>query len=93
MSRSAGLQNSTSLAGWGKLGKKYRPKPITAMIGKAEAKVTTPKPPAAPPSPPCEATREMPMPRANTSGTVTGPVVTPPQSHASPVRCTRLGSK
>ena len=62
-------------------------------MGKADARVTTPKPPAAPPGPPSDATREMPMPRASTSGTVTGPVVTAPQSQASPVSCTRLGSK
>jgi hypothetical protein len=45
--------------------------------------VTIPKP-EPPPSPP-ETTLDTPIPRARTSGTVTGPVVTAPQSYARPM--------
>jgi len=55
----------------------------TEIIGNKEARVTTPNPDDPEPDEPT--TRQMPMPRARTRGTVTGPVVTAPQSHASPV--------
>lgn len=55
------------------------------MMGKSEARVTIPNPWSFDsPLPTAEAT---PMPSASTSGTVTGPVVTAPQSQATPMIC------
>ena len=54
----------------------------TASIGKSEAIVTTPKPDRD--EPPFPAALAIPIPRDRTRGTVTGPVVTAPQSQASP---------
>ena len=62
----------------------------TAKIGKREAIVTTPKPDKE--DPPFPAALAIPMPSDSTKGTVTGPVVTAPQSHASPKTLLRLGS-
>ena len=54
----------------------------TANIGNKEAKVTTPKPESD--EFPFPAAFAIPIPSDNTNGTVTGPVVTAPQSHAKP---------
>ena len=54
----------------------------TAIIGKIDAKVTTPNPDNDESPFPAEAA--IPIPRDKTKGTVTGPVVTAPQSHARP---------
>ena len=62
----------------------------TARIGKSEAIVTTPNPDSDPPPYPAELA--IPIPRARTNGTVTGPVVTAPQSQASPRMLRKLGS-
>jgi hypothetical protein len=56
-----------------------KPESRTARMGKTEAMVTTPKASATP------ARWPMPRPAAMTSGTVMGPVVTPPQSQAMAV--------
>ena len=58
--------------------------------GKSEAIVTTPSPDSDPPPFPAELA--IPIPRARTNGTVTGPVVTAPQSQASPKMLRKLGS-
>ena len=52
------------------------------MIGKSEAIVTTPNPESE--ESPFPADAAIPIPNERTSGTVTGPVVTAPQSHAKP---------
>ena len=62
----------------------------TARIGNKDAIVTTPKPDRE--ESPLPAAFAIPMPKDNTSGTVTGPVVTAPQSHASPSMLFKLGS-
>ena len=54
----------------------------TAIIGNKEAIVTTPKPESEESPLPAEAA--IPIPKDNTRGTVTGPVVTAPQSQAKP---------
>jgi len=66
------------------------PKLNTATIGKMEAKVTMPKPDNWPLLLPPELAT--PMPSANTRGTVTGPVVTAPQSQAKPTMVASSGS-
>ena len=60
-------------------------------MGNREASVTTPKPVLL--DPPVETIRQTPIPRAKTSGTVTGPVVTAPQSHAKPSTCCKRASE
>ena len=62
----------------------------TAKIGNKDAIVTTPKPDSE--EVPLPAALAIPIPRDNTSGTVTGPVVTAPQSHARPSMLRKLGS-
>ena len=62
----------------------------TAKIGKSDAIVTTPNPDSE--EPPLPAALAIPIPRDRTRGTVTGPVVTAPQSQASPRMLLRLGS-
>ena len=59
--------------------------------GSADASVTTPRPPAG--SSPRPARRETPTPSAISNGTVTGPVVTPPESHARPMMAAVRGSR
>ena len=54
----------------------------TANMGNREANVTTPKPESD--EFPFPAAFAIPIPSDNTNGTVTGPVVTAPQSHAKP---------
>ena len=54
----------------------------TVKTGIKEASVTIPNP--ANPEFVFDTILDTPMPRATTSGTVTGPVVIPPESHASP---------
>ena len=63
----------------------------TANMGNKEAKVTTPKPESD--EFPFPAAFAIPIPSDNTNGTVTGPVVTAPQSHAKPIMVTKSGSK
>ena len=59
-------------------------------MGKRDARVTIPNPESdESPLPPDAA---IPIPRASTRGTVTGPVVTAPQSQASPRILARSGS-
>ena len=65
------------------------PVPSTKMTGNSEASVTMPKPESGLSPRPAEAAT--PMPRASTSGTVTGPVVMPPQSQARPSTRSSLG--
>ena len=60
-------------------------------MGKREANVTTPNTVLL--EPPVETILHTPIPKANTKGTVTGPVVTAPQSHASPNTCVSLSSE
>ena len=62
----------------------------TARIGKRDAIVTTPKPDSD--ELPFPAALAIPIPNDKTKGTVTGPVVTAPQSHAKPKILFRLGS-
>ena len=62
----------------------------TAIIGNKEAIVTTPKPDKD--ESPFPAALAMPMPKDNTNGTVTGPVVTAPQSQAKPKIDLKFGS-
>ena len=62
----------------------------TAKIGKREAIVTTPKPERD--ELPFPAALAIPIPKERTKGTVTGPVVTAPQSHAKPRMLFRFGS-
>lgn len=59
------------------------------MTGISEASVTTPKPESGLSLRPTDAAT--PTPTASTSGTVTGPVVIPPQSHARPITGTSSG--
>lgn len=54
----------------------------TAIIGNKDAKVTIPKPDREEDFLPTD--EEIPIPKASTKGTVTGPVVTAPQSQAKP---------
>ena len=54
----------------------------TPPMGNNEARVTIPKPESS--ESPLPAAAAMPMPSDNTSGTVTGPVVTAPVSQARP---------
>ena len=61
----------------------------TAIIGNNEAIVTTPKPERE--ESPFPADAAIPIPNERTSGTVTGPVVTAPQSQASPNIVLRSG--
>ena len=61
----------------------------TAKIGNKEARVTIPKPDKV--ELPLPAALAMPIPIARTSGTVTGPVVTAPQSQANPSTLLRSG--
>ena len=61
---------------------KWMAVPRTLITGNREARVTMPKPASGWSPRPAEAAT--PMPRARTSGTVTGPVVMPPQSQARP---------
>ena len=58
-------------------------------MGNREAIVTTPKPESEESPFPAEAA--IPIPKDKTSGTVTGPVVTAPQSHAKPRIVLRSG--
>ncbi len=67
------------------------PKRKTAIIGKIEARVTTPKPP--PSDSPLETIRQTPIPKAKTRGTVTGPVVTAQKAQARPIIGTRNSLK
>ncbi|MNR00958.1 hypothetical protein D3C85_1167490 [compost metagenome] len=69
----------------------YRPSSITPMTGNSEARVTMPNPDR--PEPPLPAAAAMPIPSASTSGTVTGPVVTAPASHARPIIFASSGSR
>ena len=62
----------------------------TARIGNSDAKVTTPKPDRE--DSPLPAAFAIPIPSDKTKGTVTGPVVTAPQSHARPKIDRKLGS-
>ena len=62
----------------------------TARMGKSEAIVTTPNPERE--LLPFPAALAIPIPRESTSGTVTGPVVTAPQSQARPKILRKLGS-
>ena len=62
----------------------------TPRIGNNEAKVTTPNPDNE--LLPFPAELAIPMPRDKTSGTVTGPVVTAPQSQANPKTLRKLSS-
>ena len=62
----------------------------TARIGNNDAIVTTPNPERD--ESPLPAAFAMPIPNESTSGTVTGPVVTAPQSQASPRILFKLGS-
>ena len=62
----------------------------TAIIGNNEAIVTTPNPESE--ESPFPAAFAIPIPRDNTNGTVTGPVVTAPQSQANPKIDLRFGS-
>ena len=62
---------------------------ITEIIGKSDASVTIPNPDIDDlPFPTDDA---IPIPRDKTRGTVTGPVVTAPQSHARPINDARYG--
>ena len=56
---------------------------LSPIIGKRDARVTIPNP--AELESPVLTTRQTPIPNASTKGTVTGPVVTAPQSHANPI--------
>ena len=89
LSRFTGLANAASDMGSGTEDKSGSPSSITVRIGYSEASVTTPSP--AMPDDALPATRQMPIPRASTSGTVTGPVVIPPQSQAMPVIARMFG--
>ena len=60
----------------------YMAKMRTAIIGNKDAIVTTPNPDSEESPLPAEAA--IPIPNDRTSGTVTGPVVTAPQSQAKP---------
>ena len=62
----------------------------TAKMGNNDAIVTTPKPDSD--ELPFPAALAIPIPRDKTSGTVTGPVVTAPQSQASPRMLRKFGS-
>ncbi len=70
---------------------RYSPRDITASGGNNEARVTMPKPSRVLFSRPAAA--ETPMPRARTTGTVTGPVVMAPQSQARPMIGLKRGSR
>ena len=59
------------------------------MIGKSDAMVTTPNPERD--ESPFPADAAIPIPKERTNGTVTGPVVTAPQSHAKPNIVLRSG--
>ena len=61
-----------------------KPRRSTPMIGKSDARVTIPNPPI-PESCFLASTRAIPIPRARTRGTVTGPVVMAPESQARPM--------
>ena len=60
------------------------------MIGNSEASVTIPNPDKD--ELPLPAAAAIPIPRERTRGTVTGPVVTAPQSQASPSTLISSGS-
>ena len=62
----------------------------TAKIGNKDAIVTTPNPDRD--ESPLPAALAIPIPSDNTRGTVTGPVVTAPQSHAKPRILFKFGS-
>jgi hypothetical protein len=89
-SAAAGIAAAWMISAGEMLEATYSSSSNTPMTGNSDARVTIPNPER--PEPPLPAAAAMPMPSDSTSGTVTGPVVTAPVSHARPSALTSSGS-